>query len=169
MVSQPTSPIRTQTKKSTVRPSLERLEDRTLLSGNIYTVNLTTDNVKNTGQATGPLSGDLRYCIEQADLNPGSTIQFDANVFNAPKTISLSQGELDIADNMTITGLGSNIGGSITISGTDGKGGASRIFDISNSTAVVSISELTVTAGNGNVFYRRSPATRAATSSTPVP
>src|SRR5579885_240465 len=88
---------------------LEILEDRTLLS-NTYTVNLVTDNVINTGQQSGPTSGDLRWCIEQADLNPGSMIQFDPTVFpsSANTTIALSQGELQIAASMQIVGPGSS-------------------------------------------------------------
>lgn len=152
MFSQPASTVRKQLKKARVRPSLEALEDRTLFSANTYTVNLTSDNVKNTGQNTGPNSGDIRWCVEQADLNPGSTIVFDPNVFpsGGNTTIALSQGELDISNNMTIQGLGSN---QITVSGTDGKGGASRVFDVSNFSAVVSISGLSVTKGNGNIYY----------------
>src|SRR5262245_57131832 len=49
---------------------LECLEDRALLSA-LYTVNSLGD----TGAGSGP-SGDLRYCITQADHNPGSTVRF---------------------------------------------------------------------------------------------
>ncbi len=130
---------------------LEILEDRTLLS-NTYTVNLATDTVLNTGQQTGPTSGDLRWCIEQADLNPGSIIQFDPTVFpsSANTTIPLSQGELQISASMDIQGPGAN---TVTVSGTDGKGGASRVFDITNNTSAVTISGLTITGGNANVGY----------------
>jgi len=153
MSSRPTSTVRTQPKKFRVRPRLEQLEERTLFSANTYTVNLATDNVKNTGQENGDqFHGDLRWCIEQADLNPGSIIKFDPTVFPSTKntTIALSQGELQIAASMTISGLGSNV---ITVSGTDGKGGSSRVFDITNASSVVGISGLTITKGNGNVFY----------------
>src|SRR5262245_24115255 len=49
---------------------LEHLEDRALLSG-LYTVNSLGDVGSGSGQ-----SGDLRYCITQADRNPGSTVRF---------------------------------------------------------------------------------------------
>jgi hypothetical protein len=72
--------------------ALERLEHRVLLSGNptVYTVTDTSDN--NTGSGT---SGDLLYCITQANANTntaGSLIQFDPTVFSNsnPKTITLA-------------------------------------------------------------------------------
>jgi hypothetical protein len=131
---------------------LEILEDRTLLSANLYTVNITSDNVINTGQQTSQFSGDLRWCIEQANLNPGSTIQFDNSVFplSTSTTIKLSQGELQVAASMTIQGEGSNV---ITVSGNDGKGGKSRVFDITSSNAVVTISGLTIADGNAAPNY----------------
>jgi hypothetical protein len=75
-----------------VHPRLEALEDRTLLS--IYTVSQTGD----AGTGSG-LSGDIRYCINQANLNPGSTI-----IFTTKGVISLSHGELPIKVDMTIQG-----------------------------------------------------------------
>jgi hypothetical protein len=49
----------------------EGLEGRCLLTATVYTVDLTTDNGPTAaGQSTGTYSGDLRYCIEQADANP---------------------------------------------------------------------------------------------------
>jgi len=154
--SHPVSSIRTQPKKTRICPRLEALEDRTLFSANIYTVNLATDNVPNTGQQTGPFSGNLRWAVEQADLNPGSTIVFDPTVFpsGTNTTIALSQGELDIASSMTIQGPGANV---VTISGTNGQGGGSRVFDISNASAVVTISGLTITNGNAAVTYTSVP------------
>jgi hypothetical protein len=138
---------------------LEVLEDRTLLS-NTYTVDLATDTKINTGQQTGTYSGDLRWCIEQADLNPGSTIQFDPKVFpsSTNTTIHLSQGELQIAASMNIEGPGSS---TVTVSGTDGKNGASgsRVFDVTtnvdlnNNPVIVTISGLSITDGNAAVYY----------------
>ncbi len=62
---------------------IEDLEPRVLLSASptIYMVNSLSD----TGTGSGN-SGDLRYCITQANANPntaGSTIEFDPSVFNA--------------------------------------------------------------------------------------
>ena len=42
------------------------------MSGNVYTVTSLAD----LGTGSGPY-GDLRYAINQADANPGSTIDFD--------------------------------------------------------------------------------------------
>jgi MBG domain (YGX type)/Domain of unknown function (DUF4214) len=52
-------------------PSLESIEERLLLS--TFTVNALTD----TGSGSGT-TGDLRYAITQANLNPGSTINITA-------------------------------------------------------------------------------------------
>jgi hypothetical protein len=120
------------------RPSLEVLETRTLLSGNTYLVN----HLGDTGTSTGALSGDIHYCISQADLsaNAGSTITFDKSVVGG-KTITLTHGQLAIKDNMTITGLGAS---SLTISGDK----LSRVFYISSPTATVTISGLTISGGS---------------------
>ncbi len=111
-----------------------------LLSASIYLVNLAGD----AGTSTGSLSGDIRYCITQADqsANAGSSITFDTNAIGS-NTIVLSGGELAISDNMTIQGPGTS---SLTISG----GNNSRIFDITSNTAVVAISGLTVSGGTSN-------------------
>jgi hypothetical protein len=62
---------------------VEGLEPRALLAGSptIYTVDVLSD----TGTGTGT-TGDLRYCVTQANANPnqaGCVIQFDPTVFNA--------------------------------------------------------------------------------------
>ena len=74
---------------------LERLEDRSLLSG-VYTVNSLGD----AGAGLGP-SGDLRYCITRADGDPGSTVQF-----GVAGTIALKSSLPDISTNMNIVGPG---------------------------------------------------------------
>ena len=109
--------------------SLEVLEDRTLLSANTYTVTVSGDatpavGTKDTSDPAG-LSGDLRYVVTQADLavNAGSTIVF--NTAKASSLIVLSQGELRLSQNMTITGPGA---GALTITGTSATG-ASRVFE----------------------------------------
>src|SRR6516225_9619873 len=85
-------------KRHPFRPRLELLERR--LVPVTYTVTGTGD----TGTGSG-LTGDLRYCVGQADANAGSTIQFDAAAFATPQTITLGGTELPvITANMTITG-----------------------------------------------------------------
>src|SRR5262245_28487786 len=81
-----------------VRLLLQPLEGRVVPTA--YTVNATTD----TGTGTGT-TGDLRYCINQANASPGAdTIAFDATVFGTAKTITLASGQLNITDAVTITG-----------------------------------------------------------------
>ncbi len=158
----PSPALRTKSASSRirVRPQLEGLEDRTLL--NAYVVNVLGDNGGVAGVQSGPFSGNLRWCINQADLpaNNGSTITFDPTVFNPtkPTTIALSNGELPISNDMTIT---NNIGGpgTIIISGSDGNGGGSRVFDIipntnaSGNLVTVTITGLTIANGNAAVYY----------------
>jgi CSLREA domain-containing protein len=51
----------------------------------------------------------LREAIVQANANPGhDTITFDPTVFNTPKTIQLTEGQLHISDSVQIEGLGPN-------------------------------------------------------------
>ncbi len=69
---------------------LERLENRTLLSGSptVYTVDLTGG----LGASTSSNEGTLLFCITQANANTntaGSEIEFDPTVFATPQTITL--------------------------------------------------------------------------------
>jgi hypothetical protein len=145
-----------------VRPQLEYLETRTLLSPTTFTVNVATDNSGNPNGAGTGTTGDLRYCIQQADLPQfaGSTIVFDSTVFNpfGNTTIALSGGELQIAQSTTIVGVGAGPG-HLTISGNGpnlnplGPQGASRVFDITSNSAAVIISNMTINFGNAEPFY----------------
>ena len=63
-----------------------RLEGRVLLAATAFTVNAITD----TGAGSGT-TGDLLYCITQANDNPntdGSVIQFDPTLFGSPQSIA---------------------------------------------------------------------------------
>lgn len=97
-----------------------------------YTVNATTD----TGAGSGT-SGDLLYCVTQANANAGSTIQFDSSLYG--QTITLSS-TLPITSSMTITGPGANL---LTISG----GNAVRILTVNNPSGTVTISGVTLADG----------------------
>ena len=76
-------------------------------------------------------AGTLRYAINQANANPGSTINFAANLF----TIGLTSPLPNINANMTINGDGNSISGS----------GAYRIFFVNSGT--VGISNLLLQGG----------------------
>jgi hypothetical protein len=130
---------------------LERLEARTLLSGNptVYTVDLTSD----TGGGSGT-AGDLLYAVEQANANPnpaGSMIEFDTNVFNlsSTHTIALSStlnltgtaGPIVIDGGEPVLILGSPIF-PVAISGND----SVRVFDVAAG-VTATISGLEITTG----------------------
>jgi hypothetical protein len=70
-----------------LRLTLEILEDRTVPS--TFMVN----SIGDTGAGSGS-TGDLRYCITQANLGGNNTIQFDPTVFATPQTITLSGTQL---------------------------------------------------------------------------
>ncbi len=90
---------------------VEALEDRRLLAGGptVYTVDVLSD----TGTGSGT-TGDLRYCVIQANANPnqaGSVIQFDPTVFNASVLESIV-----VRSTLDLTGTA----GPITIDGPAG-------------------------------------------------
>ncbi len=102
----------------------------------IYTVTNTNDSD----------TGSLRSAITKANETSGADIiNFDPTVFNTPQTITLTSGELNIQDDLTIQGTGAN---NLTVSGNN----AFRVFDVNdgsnaNQIAVV-IDGLTITKGN---------------------
>jgi CSLREA domain-containing protein len=117
------------------RLALEPLEERTV-PATIFTVTTLADETN----PVGPLS--LREAIGDANLNAGAdTINFQPGLSG---TITLSLGQLQITDSVTITGPAAAV---ITISGNN----ASRIFFIDDRTTAVinvTISGLTLTHGN---------------------
>ena len=97
----------------------------------------TTFHVTNTADSG---AGSLRQAVLEANTNPGADIiVFDAS---SAGTITLTSGEIDIAGDVTITGLGA---ANSIISGNHN----SRIFYIYNAAAslTVSISGVTMTEG----------------------
>ena len=130
-------------------PVLEGLEDRTVLSPTIYTVNSWGDSPADPQTAT---TGDLRYCIGLANANTsnpsGSLIQFDPTVFNVARTIT-AQTALPALSNVTdpiaISGTGISL---LTVSGR-GPSSTFSVFTV-NSKVTVSISGLTISNGNGS-------------------
>ena len=95
-----------------LRPRLEVMEDRTLLSA------ITVTNTLDDGSV-----GSLRRAVEQANAGGGAeTINFDPSLFNTPQTITLTQGQLELSDTTgteTITGPAAGL----TISGGGQKPG----------------------------------------------
>ncbi|MGE5170198.1 MAG: choice-of-anchor Q domain-containing protein [Rudaea sp.] len=81
--------------------------------------------------------GSLRSVIAAAA--PGATITFDPSLYGS--TITLTSGEIAIAKTLTIQGPGAT---QLTISG----GNASRIFDLTDGTATLTLSGLTLANGN---------------------
>ena len=118
------------------RPVLEVLEGRFVLS--TFTVNSLGD----AGSGSNG-SGDLRYCINQANADDeANTIVFDSTVFSTPQTITLCGSPLELADaegTQTITGPAAGV----TISG----GGKSRVFQV-DSGVTASMSGLTISGGS---------------------
>ncbi len=101
-------------------------------------INTTTDG---TGSASGELS--LRQAVNLANvLDVAETITFDSTVFGTPRTITLTQGQLELSDTggtETITGPTAGV----TVSG----GGMSRVFQV-DASVTASISGLTITGGS---------------------
>ena len=80
-------------------------------------------------------AGSLRAAIGSAA--PGDTIKFDTTLFG--QTIHLTTGELDVAHNLTIAGLGVGL---LTVSGND----ASRVFHVGTG-ATATVNGLTISHG----------------------
>ncbi len=144
-----------QSTRSLVRPLLENLEDRTLPAP-VFTVNAAGD----AGVGSGT-TGDIRYCISQANVNTnaGATIVFNTAAIGTNQ-ITLTHGELEISNDMTLTGPGA---GSLTISG-DATGStptagtiASRVFNVITPQAHVTIAGLTISGGNGSPSRSATP------------
>jgi hypothetical protein len=107
-------------------PSLEGLEDRFLPS------TFQVLNLNDSGR------GSLRQAILDADGTPGPNLIRFADGLQG--TITLTSGELDITNDLTIQGPGAD---QLTVSG----GEASRVFDLSASGIDVTLRDLTIADG----------------------
>ncbi len=118
-------------------PELVRLEDRQLLATFTVTSTLDTENFGT------PVSGSLRWAVQQADLAGGSaTINFSTTLFDTPQTITLNDLLTPIemttgANTITIDGPGANL---LTING----GNDGSVFQIDSGVAAT-IEDLTIT------------------------
>jgi hypothetical protein len=117
------------------RPSLEALEDRALLS------TFVVDRLTDTGAGEG-LAGDLRYCLGQANANPGD----DAITFSVSGTINLAGALPSLSSNIDLQGPRAT---SLTV--RRDTGGSYRIFTVDSGATAV-LSGLTIT--NGSVSDR---------------
>src|SRR5262249_24206626 len=117
------------------RPVLEVLEARTLLS----TCTVTRPSDAGLGQG---LRGDLRYCINYANGNPGP----DAIDVKVTGTIYLKNALLQLATEITMTGPGANL------LAVDAGGPSIRVFTVP-AAGIVSISGLTITGGFAFLQY----------------
>src|SRR5262249_20725612 len=121
------------------RLAVEALEDRTLLS------TFVVDRLTDTGAGTG-LTGDLRYCLPQANASPGD----DTITFAVTGTINLTGVLPDLSSNIDLEGPGAS---SLTV--RRDTGGNYRIFTVASGTNVV-LAGLTISNGSapdvGGIF-----------------
>jgi hypothetical protein len=137
---------RRPTPARSFRPRLEALETRQLLS--TFTVVLASDSGGSGGQKVTATSGDLRYCIEQANAAHSATsdtINFSPTLFSTPQTITLNKanGPLVVNDSHPLT-INGPTGNTVTVSGGD----AVEVFDVTGGT--VSIRNLAIARGHAS-------------------
>jgi hypothetical protein len=121
----------TRSHPRNTRIGLEQLEERDVPATFTVTNNLDAG------------AGSLRQAILDANALPGAdTITFDPGVFSTAQTITLTSGELLITDSVTIDGPGAGL---LTISGNN----ASRVFDVANPSAAISVAISGLTIADG--------------------
>ena len=102
-----------------------------------FVVNTTIDDLNYTGGTTS-----LREAILAANSISGKTITFDSTVFATPQTITLTLGQLELANTTGIEALVAPAAG-VTVSG----GGISRVFKV-DAGVTATFSGVTITSGN---------------------
>jgi predicted outer membrane repeat protein len=131
-------PVRRRRRQSVqTRLSLQRLEERATPA------TFVVSNINDSG------SGSLRAALDLANANADADlINFDASVFNVPRTINLanSSGELSVTNSVTINGPGANL---LTVRRISGATNLFRVFDIlRNAYSIdVTLSGMTITGG----------------------
>jgi predicted outer membrane repeat protein len=123
----PSCPSKSKLSRSQL--NVETLEDRSVPAVLVVT------------NVTDFQPGSLRDAIRNANLHAGhDIIRFAPSFANAQKVITLTTGQINITDDLTIEGPGANL---LTVSGNN----ASRIFNIANAAINVDISGLKLTRG----------------------
>ncbi len=131
--------------KWSVRPVVERIEDRLLLSADTFWVNSTSGG--SVADPNNPDKGSLPYVVALANADPnGSVIEFDPVLFSSssPQTILLDD-TLTLSEasgQETIDGPGAGV---VSISG----GHAFGVFDVASG-VTARISGLTITGGSAS-------------------
>src|SRR4051794_29550197 len=121
------TPVRwTRHRPTAARLRVEALEDRSMPS------TFTVINLLDGG------AGSLRAAVVAANANPGA----DAIDFATTGTITLTSGQLDVTDSLTINGPGA---GALTVSGNH----VSRVLGLYGN-PTVSIADLTVANGSSS-------------------
>ncbi len=100
-----------------------------------------------SGQGTDG-SCSLRDALLEAAATGGGNISFDATTFNAPTTITLSNGSLTLPSDTTISGPTSGSGASLANLVTVDGNAASAVFTVSSGVTGASIANLTIQHGN---------------------
>jgi predicted outer membrane repeat protein len=99
-----------------------------------------------TGSGAGACT--LRDALAGAAADGGANITFDATVFTAPTTITLTSGVLDLPSYTTITGPTAGNGANlVTVSG----GGTQQAFSVASGTSGAVINDLNITNGAGGL------------------
>jgi hypothetical protein len=107
------------------------------------------NNTDDVDASVGPGALSLREAICLANANAGpDTITFDSGFFSTPRVITLSQGQLGLRSDLTITGPGANL---LSING-NGAGRVLDVTDFSPSMRVVAISGITITGGSAPTY-----------------
>ncbi|MBI3651274.1 MAG: HYR domain-containing protein [Acidobacteria bacterium] len=120
------------------QPNAAHPDANAALEPSLFFATYTVDNLGDTGAGSGT-TGDLRYCITQANAVGGTnTISFSVT-----GTINLSSALPVITHDLTINGTGAN---SLTISGNN----AVRVFATGFGASAVTFSNLTIANGNAS-------------------
>ncbi len=110
----------------------------------VYDVNVNTDSMGGTGSGA---SGDLRYCVNQADqavaAGAPASITFASSLNGQTITLISGAGPLELQAGMGAAAITINSANGVTVSG----GGNEQVFDVATG-ALAALSVLSITNGN---------------------